>query len=136
LKIWLQFLSFSFFISFITSSLHLFFCRPLVLKLKRFQSGIFLIGFVSSILFKMGPTFYSSCFCKLNSNFSFYRLLQFVITAYSLSLFTPNWSKYLPLFVFQNKNYLRPVQRVSKCLMHRSLPVLSMSCRSSFRYIS
>jgi hypothetical protein len=69
----LQFLSFIFFKSFISSSLHLFFGHPLVPNPVGFQSVIF-------YFVKMSPPFYSLCFHTFNTIFSFHQLPQFVVS--------------------------------------------------------
>jgi FMN phosphatase YigB (HAD superfamily) len=68
-------LSFSFFKSFITSSRHHFFGRPLVLIPIGFQL-VLLTNCNSSILFRcLRHSFFFSVF---NSIFSFYQVLQFI----------------------------------------------------------
>jgi len=63
---WIQFLSFNFCVSFITSSLRLFFGRPLVLIPKGFKSVTFLTSFISSILFRRPDHVIASVFISNN----------------------------------------------------------------------
>ena len=79
----------------ITSSLHLFFGRPLVLTPTGSQSVIFLTNFMPIILVRCLHLFFFFLKNTLNDIFSFYELPQFLITSYSPYFLTLNWSKYL-----------------------------------------
>ena len=99
---WIQFLSFKFFISFITSFSHLFFGRPLVLIPMGFQSLICLTSFVSFILLRYPHHFILCSFYILNNIFSLYQLLHFFIICYSPFFLSSNWSKHLLKIYLRN----------------------------------
>ena len=111
LMIWLQFLSFSFFKSLITSSRHLFFGHSLVLTPIGFQSVI-LTSFKSSIL--LSPPFYSLFFNVFNNIFRNSLLVFFSLPETELAQILSL------MFVFQKLINLCPAQTFR---MRRSLPV-------------
>ena len=82
---WIQFLSFSFFISL----LHL--CNYYGVPIGDLLNLYHIFHSV-----QMSPPFYSFCSYIFNNIFSFYLHLQFVITSDSPSFLKLNWSKYLP----------------------------------------
>jgi hypothetical protein len=127
LVIWLQFLSFSFFKSFITSC-------PLVLTPVGFQTVFFLTSFVSSVLLGYPHRISLCAFIYLTVSSPFiatianrYYFIFSILPCTELDQISSL------IFVFQKLiNYLCSVQTVSIFCLHRSLPTLSMSCRSSF----
>jgi len=127
---WLQFHSFSFFKSNITTSLHLFFGRPLVLTPIGFHSAIFLTSFISSFMLRCPHHFILCAFVywTLCAPFICSSLLLLILHPYTELIQISSL-----IFVFQKViNYLCPIQTVSRFCMHMSLLALLVSCRCFF----
>jgi len=99
-----------------------------------FQTVFFLTSFVSSILLRCPHHFSLCAFIYLTVSSPFISVIanRFYFI-YSILPYTELDQISSLIFVFQKLiNYLCSIQTVSMFCLHRSLPTLSMSCRSSF----